>query len=209
VLAGAKVTIHNPTYEISNKIEPMTPSFTSSTSTSSHGIGGVPDSVTASVGNAPFAGLEIPVWDIRLHGRDPLVGGGHSDVWRAHLMRDGASTLVSFPDYSSVCLSTNLRVPPGRSEGLASQRQDPGRSERGMCDQVVLLIDSLPWESCLCRASSMRSRARESFIMETLPRYLVSALTVTADHPHLFRPGTKTARPPSTSRVILLQTSSP
>jgi hypothetical protein len=70
----------------------MTPSSSSPTFDSFRGD---PDSITTSAGNPQPADLELPVQDISPQGRDPLVAGGHSDVWRAYWMRDGVSTLVS------------------------------------------------------------------------------------------------------------------
>ncbi|KAF8506329.1 kinase-like domain-containing protein [Gautieria morchelliformis] len=80
---------NNPTYKVSNKLGSMTPSFTSA---GFHASTGEPE---ISARNAVFANLEFPVSGVSLYGRDPLVAGGHSDVWRADLMRDGVSTLVA------------------------------------------------------------------------------------------------------------------
>ncbi|KAF8504158.1 kinase-like domain-containing protein [Gautieria morchelliformis] len=84
--------MNNSTYKMSNKLESMTPSFTSA---GFHAFGGEPDSLTIAARNALFANLELPVSDISPHSRDPLVQGGHSDIWRTHLMRDGVRTLVA------------------------------------------------------------------------------------------------------------------
>ncbi|KAF8504163.1 kinase-like domain-containing protein [Gautieria morchelliformis] len=84
--------MNNPTYKVSNKLESMTPSFPSS---GFHAFSGEPDSLTIAARNALFANLEIPVSDISPHDRDPLVPGGHSDIWRTHLMRDGVRTPVA------------------------------------------------------------------------------------------------------------------
>ncbi|KAF8504161.1 hypothetical protein JB92DRAFT_784239 [Gautieria morchelliformis] len=84
--------MNNPTYKMSNKLESMTPSFTSA---GFHAFSGEPDSLTIAARNALFANLELPVSDISPHCRDPLVQGGHSDIWRTHLMRDGVRTRVA------------------------------------------------------------------------------------------------------------------
>ncbi|KAF8504155.1 kinase-like domain-containing protein [Gautieria morchelliformis] len=77
---------------MSSKLESMTPSFTSG---SFHALSGEPDSLTIAARNPPFANLELPVSDISPHGRDPLVQGGYSDIWRTRLIRDGVRTLVA------------------------------------------------------------------------------------------------------------------
>ncbi|KAF8504167.1 kinase-like domain-containing protein [Gautieria morchelliformis] len=75
-----------------NNLESMTPSFTSA---GFHAFSGEPDSLTIAARNVLFANLELPVSDISPHGRDPLVPGGHSDIWRTHLMRDGVRTPIA------------------------------------------------------------------------------------------------------------------
>ena len=81
--------MHLPTHRIPSSFEIMT---TLPVSVPMTVLG--PDSLSITASRPNPADLEVAVSDIRPHDRDPMEGGGYSDVWRADWTRDGVTTVV-------------------------------------------------------------------------------------------------------------------
>lgn len=65
-----------------------------------HLFGSEPDPISHTTRVTIPEGLQLALSEISPYGRNPVNGGGQSDVWKADLIRDGAKTvLVNFHDF--------------------------------------------------------------------------------------------------------------